>query len=106
MKNNTENPRENKYDPSDLEDDVYTVIKDLFLNVQKRGHENIGQELPEGIFTLYYEQKKGRDPVTNKLALSYDCKLNMDLKGFNFSVSEKDKPIGYMYWFRNKSEIS
>ncbi|MYL56668.1 hypothetical protein GLW20_04040 [Virgibacillus halodenitrificans] len=106
MKNNVGNPRENKYDPSDLEDDVYTVIKDLFLNVQKWGHENIGHELPEGIFTLYYEQKNGRNPVTNKLAFSYDCKLNLDLKGFNFSISEKDKAVRYIESLSNTMEIS
>lgn len=106
IKEKVTNPKVNKYKPSDYEDDVYTILKDLFINVQKWGHEYNGQELPEGIFTLYFDKKQGKKAITNKLAFSYDCKLNTNLDGYEFSIAEKDKAIRYIKSLSDTVELS
>ncbi|SDD78549.1 hypothetical protein SAMN04488126_10188 [Bhargavaea beijingensis] len=106
VKHNIENPKVHNYTPADYEDDIYTILKDLFINVQKWGHEYIGHELPEGVFTLGFDEYVGKKIETNKLAFSYDCKLNTDLKGYNFSVGEKDKAIRYIRSLSETIELS
>ncbi|TWT08189.1 hypothetical protein FQV26_10375 [Planococcus sp. CPCC 101016] len=106
IKNKVSDPKSTGYSATDLEDDVYVLLKDFFINVQKWGHENTGQTFPEGIFTLFYEKNVGKINAPHKLAYSYDCKLNLDLLGYNFSIGERDKAIRYIKSLSDSLELS
>lgn len=51
---------------TEFEDDVYCLLKDLFVNAVKWGQEMKGQAFPEGVFSFSYRKRE----VTIWLALN------------------------------------
>ncbi|GMX66240.1 hypothetical protein Elgi_55120 [Paenibacillus elgii] len=83
-----------EYTDKMFEDHVYAMLKDIFPNAEKWGKEMSGQEVPEGIFTVSF-----RDDKENKVyqkVFSYDCKLNINGKGYDLNISEQRKAVQYV----------
>ncbi|MDT2048030.1 hypothetical protein [Priestia flexa] len=92
------------YTNTDLEDDVYAIIKDLFPNSEKWGKELSGKEVPEGVFTTSYK-KDDLDETEISRVFSYDCKLTRQDEGYNLNIGEKRKGFAYIKKLNNSKLI-
>ncbi len=86
---------EEKYSPSDFEDDVFNIIKDIFPNAEKWGKKMSGKEVPEGIFALTFTVQ-GAEEQKKQYVFSYDCKLNKTSKGYDLGKGEQRKAYDYV----------
>lgn len=59
------------YSYNDLEDDTFSILKDIFRNSEKWGKEFIGIAAPEGISGFTF----GDDDRTFNVSFSWDCKF-------------------------------
>lgn len=84
------------YSPSDFEDDVFNILKDIFPNADKWGSKMTGKEVPEGIFALSYKVSEGGEDKQHQYVFSYDCKLNKNTKGYDLSKGEQRKALDYV----------
>ncbi|MCR6856266.1 hypothetical protein GH892_18930 [Bacillus thuringiensis] len=103
------------YSPSDFEDDVFNILKDLFPNADKWGNKMSGKEVPEGIFALSYTVTEGGEDKQHQYVFSYDCKLNKNTNGYDLSKGEQRKAFDYVEMlnqirhitkFSNKKQLS
>ncbi|MGQ8852695.1 hypothetical protein [Bacillus sp. SRB_8] len=103
------------YSPSDFEDDVFNILKDIFPNADKWGSKMSGKEVPEGIFALTYTVTEGGEDKQHQYVFSYDCKLNKNTNGYDLSKGEQRKAHDYVEMlnqikhitkFSNKKQLS
>ncbi|OUS77299.1 hypothetical protein B1748_09165 [Paenibacillus sp. MY03] len=95
-----------EYTDTEFEDDVYCLLKDIFVNTVKWGQEMKGQAVPEGVFSISYRKKKGNNLVGHKFAFSYDCKLTRKAEGYNLTKSEQRKAVEYVDTLNNSDYIA
>ncbi|UUI41170.1 hypothetical protein [Oceanobacillus oncorhynchi] len=93
------------YSPSDFEDDVFNLLKDIFPNADKWGSNMSGKEVPEGMFTLTYKIK-GPIDNTKKYVYSYDCKLNKNNQGYDLKKGEQRKAVDYVTMLNHVRHIT
>lgn len=89
------NKEDEVYSYNDLEDDAYAILKDIFMNSDKWGRENIGYPVPEGIFAMSYKTTDN-DENERRHAFSYDCKLTAKDQGYDLGKSEQRKAEDYV----------
>lgn len=94
--NKEPNEIEGKYTDKDLENDTAAILKDLFYNSSKWGHENTGEAIPEGVIAIQYVEVDGVEFKEKKYAFSYDCKLTKKNEGYDLSKSEQRKARDYV----------
>ncbi|MEK5464929.1 hypothetical protein MKY64_07935 [Paenibacillus sp. FSL R7-0210] len=97
---------EEAYGSSDLEDDAYAIIKDMFPNAVKWGKEQSGKAVPEGVFTISYLPQKGSAPTLKNLAFSYDAKFTRDNVGYPLGIEEQRKASDYVRLLNDSDLIS
>lgn len=95
-----------KYKPSELEDDVYPILKDIIPNSEKWGKEFTGKPLPEGLLAIQYRESKNMNQKEIKYIFTYDCKLTTSKDGYDLSSSEKRKATEYVTKINNLKEVS
>ncbi|WP_111291820.1 hypothetical protein [Bacillus safensis] len=104
-----------EYSPTDFEEDVFNVLKDIFPNADKWGNKMSGKEVPEGIFSVTYTVSEGGEDKKHQYVFSYDCKLNKNTRGYDLSKSEQRKAFDYVEMlnqikhikkFSNKKQLS
>ncbi|WP_152679683.1 hypothetical protein [Paenibacillus sp. IHB B 3415] len=95
-----------KYDDSDLEDDVFPVIKDMFPNSEKWGKELIGKPIPEGLFAIQYKENAPLNSSEMKYAFTYDCKFTKDPAGYTLGSGEHRKALHYVKQLNSLVDIS
>jgi hypothetical protein len=86
-----DNLKDKVYTDKFFEDDVFALLKDIFSNAEKWGKELSGKEVPEGIFALAFKQ----DGKIRQRVFSYDCKLNINGKGYDLNKGEQRKAVDY-----------
>lgn len=94
-----------KYSPTDFEDDIYAILKDLIFNSEKWGANEIGKPLPEGVSTFEYCEQNGSRKNEYRLAFTFDCKLTNQDDGYSLNMNEKRKAIDYVNKFNSTTEI-
>ncbi|WP_162265009.1 hypothetical protein [Aneurinibacillus sp. XH2] len=94
-----------KYSPSDFEDDVFPIIKEMLPNSEKWGKEYAGHSVPEGIFALQF-YRSGSVSTEERYIFTYDCKLTTDEKGYDLDADEKRKASGYVQEINKLRTIS
>lgn len=95
----------NNYSPTDFEDDIYALLKDIIFNSAKWGASDIGKPLPEGVLTFQYNENNGSREIENRVAFTFDCKLTKKNEGYDLGSSEKRKAIDYVNKFNKTMEI-
>ncbi|MNW42630.1 hypothetical protein D3C74_198050 [compost metagenome] len=96
--------KSSEYNDTEFEDDVYCILKDIFVNTAKWGQEAKGKAVPEGIFSISYREKRGNNLGMHKYAFSYDCKLTSKTAGYDLDKSEQRKAVEYVNTL-NQSDI-
>ncbi len=92
-----------EYSSSDLEDDGFTLIKDLFMNAVKWGKEKSGQAVPEGVFSISFQkQRRSKESY----AFSFDFKLTRKDEGHNLNKSEQRKAADYVNDLNESDELT
>lgn len=92
LKQNVIGNLNNDYTDKMFEDDVYAILKDIFINAVKWGKEKSGKAVPEGLFSLSttINQKSIRS------VYSFDCKFTKSKEGYDLKKEEQRKAVEYV----------
>ncbi|MBT4446006.1 hypothetical protein HOC96_02055 [archaeon] len=94
------------YESSDLEDDVFNILKYIFRTGEKWGKEKSGSTVPEGVigYSTYYKKRK-KGYKQGKSSFIWDCKYHSKEGTFDFSRAEKDKARRYIKQANDSTSI-
>lgn len=95
-----------EYTDTEFEDDVFCILKDMFVNAVKWGQEMKGKPVPEGVFSISFRKKRGNNYSVFKYAFSFDCKLTKKDVGYELNKSEQRKAVEYVGTLNNSDYIS
>jgi len=103
LRNTPSKINKHEYSSINLEDDGFTLIKDIFMNAVKWGKEKSGKAVPEGLFSISFH-KKGKSKES--YAFSFDFKLTLQDTGYDLGIDEQRKAADYVNDLNNSDELT